>query len=402
MNYLKKSIKKHASLLVIIFGAFSFFLSNIINKEVFTPKEYGYYSVFITYLSVIYLFGILGLEQNLLRFSFKKNDIIETQKIQIKLFYFVSITNALISSFLFLTFYSEVKSPFLLLLIASYCMIAQLFLSNLFRINANFVFSQIVANLWKILLLLFSIIFFVFNIHNFETLTLLVLLSIIFSFIIAKFFTKKHIKIQYIDNIDNKKLYSSAFHFFISIFLFTILIFADRFIIEKKFSIEEFGNYFYLTNFFLAPFSIIQNYIGFKQLIHFKYNFSFADFNKINIKNFLLGVFLALILFVFSIFLSKLKFLTFEFDTYFHEIMIILSIGTLRLFSSSILSAFEAKADIKTLRKSNLYIVLITFFLLSIAYNFCFSIIWVLNCFLLVWLSRSLIHWYLLRQQLKI
>ena len=193
MNYLKKSIKKHASLLVIIFGALSFFLSNIINKEVFTPKEYGYYSVFITYLSVIYLFGILGLEQNLLRFSFKKNDIIETQKIQIKLFYFVSITNALISSFLFLTFYSEVKSPFLLLLIASYCMIAQLFLSNLFRINANFVFSQIVANLWKILLLLFSIIFFVFNIHNFETLTLLVLLSIIFSFIIAKFFTKKHI-----------------------------------------------------------------------------------------------------------------------------------------------------------------------------------------------------------------
>jgi len=402
MNYFKKSIKKHASLLVIIVGAFSFFLSNIIYKEIFSSKEYGYYSIFITYLSVIYLFGILGLEQNLLRFSFKKKDIIETQKTQIKLFYFVSITNTLICSFLFYIFYSEIKIHFLLLLIASYCMIAQLFLSNLFRINTNFVFSQLAANSWKILLLLLSIIFFIFNIQRFETLTLLISLSIIISFIIAKFFTKKYVIIKYNNNINDKSIFTSAFHFFISIFLFTILIFADRFIIEKKFSIEEFGDFFYLTNFFLAPFSIIQNYIGFKQLIHFKYNFSFSNFNRINFTNFIVGIFLAFVLVIFSVFLSNLKLITFEFDAYFSEILIILSIGIARLFSSSILSAFEAKANIKTLRKSNVYIIIITIFLLLIAYNFSNTITAILNCFLMVWVFRSLIHWYLLKKQFKI
>ncbi len=401
MNYFKKIIKKHASFLVIIVGAFSFFLSNIINKEIFTLKEYGYYSIFITYLSIIYIFGILGLEQNLLRFSFKKNDIIETQKIQIKLFYLVSIINTFLSTFLFMNFYSEINIHFLILLIASYCMISQLFLSNLFRINANFVLSQLASNSWKILLLLFSLIFFTCNIKNFETLIVLLSVSIVVIYLIAKFLTTKYVKIVYNDRIANKSIYASAFHFFISIFLFTILIFADRFIIEKKFSIEEFGNYFYLTNFFLAPFSIIQNYIGFKQLVHFKYNFTFSDFNRINFRNFIIGLFLACMLFIFSIFISKVKLITFDFNAYFYEILIILIIGVSRLISSSILSAFEAKAEIYTLRKSNLYIIIITIVLLFVAYNFSFSLVTILNFFLLLWILRSYIHWRLLKQQIE-
>lgn len=401
MNYLITIIKKHASLLVIIVGAFSFFIANIINKEVFSAVEYGYYSIFITYLSVIYLFGILGLEQNLLRFSFRRNDYIETQKIQFKLFYVVSILNALVCSLLFMNFYSEIKIHFLLLLITSYCMISQLFLSNLFRINTNFIYSQLASNFWKILLLIFSVVFFIYKIQRFESFIMVVSISIISVYVFTKIFTKKIIKIQFIDNIDNKSMLTSAFHFFISIFLFTILIFADRFIIEKKFSIEEFGNYFYLTNFFLAPFSIIQNYIGFKQLIHFKYNFSLTEFNKINLKNVFLGIGLASALFAFSFILPELKLITFNFRNYFDEIIIILLIGISRLFSSSVLSAFEAQANIKSLRNSNLYIVVLTFTLLIIAYKFCFTLPSILYCFFFVWILRAFIHWFVLFRQLK-
>ena len=401
MNYFIYNIKKHASLLVIIVGAFSFFIANIINKELFTPSEYGYYSVFITYLSVINLFGILGLEQNLLRFSFKNKDYIETQKIQFQLFYGVSIINAILSSVLFINFYSEVKIYFLILLLASYGMISQLFLSNLFRINTNFVVSQLASNLWKIQLLLLSIVFFIYKLQNIEILILLISLSIITVFIFTKFCVKKFVKIKYINNIDNKSLYTSAFHFFISIFLFTILIFADRFIIEKKFSIEEFGNYFYLTNFFLAPFSIIQNYIGFKQLIHFKYNFSMPEFNKINLRNVVLGFVLAGLLFIISLILPQLNLITFDFKKYFNEIIIILLIGIARLFSSSVLSGFEAQADIKSLRKANIYIVVLTFMWLVIAYRIGYSLFSILYCFLFVWIFRAFIHLFVLSRQLK-
>ncbi|SHO72439.1 O-antigen polymerase [Flavobacterium cucumis] len=402
MKFFKKYIEKHASLLVIIAGAFSFFLSNILNKEIFSAKEYGYYSIFITYLSVIYLFGILGLEQNLLRFSSKKNNTIETQITQIRVIFLVSILSTLVGSLFFLFFYPEIKIFYALLLIITYSMINKLFLSNLFRVNLNFVYSQLISNFWKIVLFLISIVFFIFKIKSFEKLILLISSSILVIFVFSLILFKKKIQIKYVNDINDKTLYTSALHFFISITLFTILIFADRFIIEKKFSVEEFGNYFYLTNFFLAPFSIIQNYIGFKQLIYFKHNFSFPEFKLINLKNFILGIFLSFVLYFFSTALTKLGLSTFKFESYFYDILIILLIGVLRLFSSSILSAFEALANVESLKKANMYIITITFISLSIANIFCFSIITVLLCFVVIWFFRSLTHLYLLKKQLNI
>ena len=76
--------EQHLSLLVIMVGAISFFVSNLVMKEILTATQYGHYSIFVTYFSLIYVFGILGTEQVFLRFSMgvKKNTI-ETQKFQL-------------------------------------------------------------------------------------------------------------------------------------------------------------------------------------------------------------------------------------------------------------------------------------------------------------------------------
>ena len=74
------------SLFIIVIGAISFFIANIVMKDVLSELEYGQYSIFVTYLSLIYLLGILGAEQGFLRFSRQTgNNIITTQKVQVSL-----------------------------------------------------------------------------------------------------------------------------------------------------------------------------------------------------------------------------------------------------------------------------------------------------------------------------
>ena len=44
--------------------------------------------------------------------------------------------------------------------------------------------------------------------------------------------------------------------------------------VENRFGLSEMGNYFFYINIFLFPFMLFQNYIGFKEIIVFKKDFS--------------------------------------------------------------------------------------------------------------------------------
>ena len=62
-------INKHFSLLVLVLASGAFFLTNIILKEHLSSENYGLYSIFITYISLLSSFGMLGLEQVIMRNS---------------------------------------------------------------------------------------------------------------------------------------------------------------------------------------------------------------------------------------------------------------------------------------------------------------------------------------------
>ena len=62
--------------------------------------------------------------------------------------------------------------------------------------------------------------------------------------------------------------------FFISLLTISLLGFGDRFFIESRFGLEILGDYFFFLNIFLFPFSLFQSYIGFKEIVSFKKNFS--------------------------------------------------------------------------------------------------------------------------------
>jgi hypothetical protein len=177
--------------------------------------------------------------------------------------------------------------------------------------------------------------------------------------------------------------------------------FGDRFVIESKFGIEEFGNYFYLTNFFLAPFSILQNYIGFKQLVYFKNNFRIGLFNSFNKKNLGLGVVFGLILFIIPQILNFCRIINFEFNNYIFVIVLLLILGIVRLYSASITSAFEAKTNIQSLQKANIIFILLSFIIIMFVVVFCKTLELIIIAVILIWLLRTLIFKNLLLKQIK-
>ncbi len=403
MKFFIKTIKQHFSLFIIICGAGSFFLSNIVLKEIFNSKQYGNYSIFITYMSLISIFGLLGLEQIFIRYSeFLVHNKISTQRLQIKLIFIVIVISSLASSFFLNNFYYYLNLNSILVFFSSISIISLLYFYNVFRLNSDFIFSQILNNLWKILLLGITIIFFVLKIKDFSLFTNIIMICIVSTNLLAFHLYNKRITFVYNKTISNKIIYSSAIQFLISITSFSILLFGDRFLIEYKLGINEFGNYFYLTNFFLAPFSIFQNYIGFKQLIAFKNNFNKELLNKISKQTFFFGLILSLVLFTIPKILFHFQLLTFNFNDFNFEIFLILILGNIRLYNATINSAFEARTDLKTLKKANFSNIIITSTILTITFVFFNTIELIIIAVITIWVIRSILTRHLLIRQIII
>lgn len=395
-----KYLTTHLSLLFIVLGAGCLFISNFFLKDIISDEDYGKYSIVITYISVMYLFGILGTEQGFLRFSFKREqNTIEIHKSQLIL----SISLALISSFLsyifFKNYFSIISINNGLLFFGTLSVVLLLFLYNVLRLNEDYILSQLVANYWKIFLLIVTLYFFFFDVNDFDCLINAIFINIIFSCVCTILFIL--LKVKFIFSEKKINLWSTFFHFFVSIATFTIATFIDRFVIEYKFSTREFGDYFYLSNLIIAPFSILQNYIGFKKLVKFKKNFTISIFLKQNQDVVKIGFLMAIANIVLILILSYLSIVKFKFESYFFIIILLSIIGILRLYSSSILSAFEAKVSMENLKKSNIYVILITVIILFLQLFISNSMESILIFVALIWLIRSLIQRYLLIKQFK-
>lgn len=398
----RKYFSQHASLIVLMFGALSFFASNIFMKEILSPELYGYLSVFITYFSFIYVFGVFGTEQVFLRFSVPETkDQISTQKTLLFLSLFFTFFSALAGTILFKHWYKEITINPFFLFFSSLSIIGSTFLFSVLRLNSNFILSQLLSNSWKIGMFFLSAVYLIYSYSDFYLFLNIISIITIVCFVFYLFYIIKNIKFNFVTDRSNKQLFESSFHFFISISSFSLIIFADRFIVEHKYTFEKFGDFFYLSTFFLAPFSIIQSYIGFKQLIHFKSNFVKSDFKKFLIKVILFGVLMSIGLCTITFLFHYFKVINFPFDQYLNIIILLLITGIVRLYASSVSAAFEAKTSIETLRKSNLMIVIITVLILLFTFIFVDSIEMITVNIIIVWFLRSLICKQLLYNQIK-
>src|SRR5690606_1115375 len=147
--------------------------------------------------------------------------------------------------------------------------------------------------------------------------------------------------------------------------------------------------------------SIIQNYIGFKQLVFFKDNFTVKIFKQKNKKSIIIGIVIGVSLFLLVSLISYFDLITFDFKNHTFLIVLLIVTGVVRLYSSSILSAFEAKVSVDTLKKTNIVIVFITVIMLISATYLTGNIQEVLFCVIIIWASRAFIHRYMLLKQIQ-
>jgi O-antigen/teichoic acid export membrane protein len=390
--------KKNISLFIIVISAFSFFISNILLKKIFSPTLYGEYSIIITFLTLMFNFGILGLDQVLIRLSRVKNQTIDLEKYLLRLIVITATLTSLSSVLVFRVLLPDFSINYFFLFLTTFAFIGTTPIFAFFRLTSNFVIAQVLVNFWRIMMLPLVLIMVYLNSKNYYLFIYLIFISIIFCFLIGYKIFKRKIKLNIEENYSNKEIRSYFLHFFVSILLFSFLTYSDKFFIQSKFGIIKAGEYFYISNFFLAPYSILQNYIGFKQLIVYKNNFIVKEYVNYTFKSMIFGLLLGISIFSGLFLVNYFEIFNFNVAENIEIALLLILFGIVRLYASSFFAVFEAIANESTIKKSNLSSVIGLIIILGVGL-LSSTLIGVLLFIIFAWIVRVLISQYFFFKQ---
>ena len=382
-------IQKHFSLFVITFGSLCFFILNVLLKEQMSSYDYGTYSMFITYISLLSSFGMLGFEQTLLR----------TSEIKSKLEIDKGIISPSISSILFVSTIGsylmfnnyDIQLDVLTLFVFSILVILTKLIFNLYRLRSKFTISQISINFWKIALFFIVGYYILFDI-DFTIQDLFV--SVFFLFCISGVLILGILnKVVFNYNKSGLELVKKSSLFFLILFTISLISFGDRFFIESRFGLSELGDYFFYINIFLFPFSLFQTYIGFKEIVSFKKDFSLKLLRSKIILASKYSSFFSIILF-FSIYLVEhIGLYDLKITSNLNIIIPLIFLGNIKIVYSLFSSAIGAIANDTMLANINIKSILSIILILPCIYYFSFNISITIIFIITLWVIRCLI-WY--------
>ena len=382
-------LRKNLSFFVLALASFCFFVLNLLLKDSLSANDYGLFSLFISYISLLSSFGMFGFEQTLLRTSVIKSKLEIEKKIILPslLSLFVS---SIIGSLLMISNY-EINMSFLLFFLLSIFVIITKLSYNLYRLLSSFVLSQITLNFWKIILTLIIcyayIMYYKYSLDFiFITIFLLFCISI---FSIVGLFKK----VTFSDKKKFKALFKKSFLFFIALLTISFLGYGDRFFIESRFGLSMLGDYFFYLNIFLFPFSLFQTYIGFKEIVAFKKSFSISILNEKIITVLTNSI-------VFSGFLFFIFYMVEFFGLYdlniFSNLDIILPLiilGNIKIIYSLLSSAIGAISNDNMLLSINIKSIITLLIICPIIYFYSNTLFLTIIFIIILWLLRCII-WY--------
>ena len=388
------SFRKHFSFVIIAFGSLCFFLVNFLLKDYLSQDNYGTYSIFITYISLLSSFGMLGFEQTLIRTSKIKQKLeIEKSVIlpSVISVFFVSI----VGSYLIINNY-EIGLDYYYLLTLSTLVILTKLVFNLSRMMSKFIFSQLSLNFWKIGLFLITLylVFFEIKIKILDLFQYVLILFFVSGILIFPLF--KQIVV-----VHEKKiiaLIKQSLLFFLTLFTISLISFGDRFFIENRFGLSEMGNYFFYINIFLFPFMLFQSYIGFKEIIVFKKDFSQKMLNDKIVLAQKYSLCFSIVLIISLCLIEYLNIYDLQILLNLDIIIPLIILGNIKVIYSLLSSAVGAVANDKMLIDINIKSIFSIFLIMPCIYYFAFNISVTIFFIITLWLIRSLI-WY--KQLLK-
>ena len=388
------SFRKHFSFVIIAFGSLCFFLVNFLLKDYLSQDNYGTYSIFITYISLLSSFGMLGFEQTLIRTSKIKQKLEIEKSVILPSFisvFFVSI----VGSYLIINNY-EIGLDYYYLLTLSTLVILTKLVFNLSRMMSKFIFSQLSLNFWKIGLFLITLylVFFEIKIKILDLFQYVLILFFVSGILIFPLF--KQIVV-----VHEKKiiaLIKQSLLFFLTLFTISLISFGDRFFIENRFGLSEMGNYFFYINIFLFPFMLFQNYIGFKEIIVFKKDFSQKMLNDKIVLAQKYSLCFSIVLIISLCLIEYLNMYDLQILLNLDIIIPLIILGNIKVIYSLLSSAVGAVANDKMLIDINIKSIFSIFLIMPCIYYFAFNISITIFFIITLWLIRSLI-WY--KQLLK-
>ena len=388
------SFRKHFSFVIIAFGSLCFFLVNFLLKDYLSQDNYGTYSIFITYISLLSSFGMLGFEQTLIRTSKIKQKLeIEKSVIlpSVISVFFVSI----VGSYLIINNYKIGLDYYYLLTLSTLVILTKL-VFNLSRMMSKFIFSQLSLNFWKIGLFLITLylVFFEIKIKILDLFQYVLILFFVSGILIFPLF--KQIVV-----VHEKKiiaLIKQSLLFFLTLFTISLISFGDRFFIENRFGLSEMGNYFFYINIFLFPFMLFQNYIGFKEIIVFKKDFSQKMLNDKIVLAQKYSLCFSIVLIISLCLIEYLNIYDLQILLNLDIIIPLIILGNIKVIYSLLSSAVGAVANDKMLIDINIKSIFSIFLIMPCIYYFAFNISITIFFIITLWLIRSLI-WY--KQLLK-
>ena len=383
-------ISKNLSFFVLAFSSLSFFVLNVALKDTLSPIDYGLFSIFITYISLLSSFGMFGFEQTLLRTTFIKNKL-EIQKNILYPSLIAICISSFIGVFLMKSNYDISISNMLFYLLSIIVIIIKLSF-NLYRLLSKFFLAQMVLNFWKIASALVILYYVILN-NNFSLEFIFSLVLVFFAFSILSLFGLIN-KIQFIKQDSFPSLLRKSFLFFISLLTISLLGFGDRFFIESRFGLEILGDYFFFLNIFLFPFSLFQSYIGFKEIVSFKKKFSI---NLLNYKiiNVLKSSFIFSIILIFVFYLiDYFGLYNLEISSNLNIIIPLIILGNIKMVYSLLSSAIGALSNDKMLYKINIQSIMSLLLICPLMFYYSNTILLTIVFVIILWLVRCII-WYM-------
>ena len=379
-------LRNHISFFILLISSLALFLINIFLKATLEYQDYSMFGILVSFFSIIVTFGFLGTEQSILRLSKVK-----------KSFFFIPkqvITTLMVSTIFFLMItifimnkYYLFNLSFLLLMIVS--LQIQTLSSIYYRIKKQWNVSQLFGNSWKFFsLLLIIIIYFTKKEMTFYDVE--VAFSIVFTIlslvVISKYNKLKIIYYTY----EKKEINQLNFNFFFSILLITILSFSDRFLIEIYLGQEVFAEYFFYLSIIFYPFSLLQGYIGFKELPLFKEKFN-SNLLSVKIKKiFILALILSTFIIICINLVNLVNIQNIKFDN-LNLVYLLIILGIVKLFYSLFSAVFGAITNANNIRVVNRRTILVFIIILVYFYSVQdLSVVFLLSGFIILWILRSL------------
>lgn len=383
INHIKKILANNSSLIVLLLGALSNFVLILFIQRDF-PDVFVPLSLYLTYLGIVGSLGFLGFDQVYLRLakiSNSKSEIgLDIYSILFALMFLVPIAFAsYFARYEYLKFWE--------LYVSGLSINAIMLGFNANRLQSKFTIAQVLKNFYKLMFLLgaWFILIVIDKPNSIRDLFYYASLIMLFSGALSliSFWRKTEFKFE-----RSTKLLQFSVSFGLNIILITMLGYGERILIADKIDQQTFATYFYYLTIFLFPLTLLQEYVGFKELVYFKEKVNKQVVYKKLKRLLLLGLFTyALIIIV--IWIDDSRFLRVDLTKDFVLIACMSILGLVKLTYSLFSAILGARGESKSINFINKLTTLIIAVLWLLMHLLGYSLNAILISLILVFLYRS-------------